>query len=228
MDATGNAEKDLLDELMGTTSDRGKLSQAEQELPDGPIPPAPNPNTELEVHPLPVKSHVQAADAEHATEHGGEGFALTIAGQAYTKDEKGNKAEKPYRVTINVAKLEGAMSLLRKLPKNGGESFLDATVRKVVGPTFRGVRTYNPEGAVPRNPGKTPAPSNLQYMTLEQLKGVVRERKAPIKIEDYGNEVVALREAVVDFFLNPKGFAEREAKRSADIVERRELEAANA
>ena len=65
-------------------------------------------------------------------------------------------------------------------------------------------------------------------MTLEQLKGVVRERKAPIKIEDYGDDAVALREAVVDFFLNPRGFSEREQKRSADIVERRGLESMNA
>lgn len=216
--------KDLLAELLG---EGGKVSGADVELPDGPLPAVPDPTAELEVKPEARPSAIQAADAVHATDQGGEGFALTIAGQAYTKDERGNKAEVPYKVTINVTKLEGAMSLLRKIPKNGGDSFLDAVVRKVIGPTFRGVRTYNPVGAVPRNPSKTAAPTNLQFMTIEQLRVVVKERKAPIKLADYGEDVVALREAVMDFFLNPKGFAEREAKRSADIVERRELEAAN-
>jgi len=212
---------------MGTGTERGKLAGAEQELPDGPIPPAPDPNRALDVHDVETRSPIQKADELHSTSHGGEGFKLTIAGQAYTKDEKGNKAEVPYRVEIKVAKLLGAMSLLRKIPKNGGESYLDATVRKVIGPTFRGVRTYNPEGAVPLNPAKTEAPTNIQFMTLEQLRQVVKERKAPIKLDDYGSDVVALRDAVVDFFLNPVGFADREAKRSADIVERRSLEMLN-
>lgn len=212
----------LEEELLG-----GKISAADEQFPDGPIPPAPDPTQELEVKPDAQPSRVQALDEVHATSKGGGGYALTIAGLAYTQDVNKNKINVPYRVVIKVAKLEGAISLLRKIPANGGDSYLDAVVRKAIGPSFRGVRTYNPEGAEPLN-DKTPAPKNLQFMSIDQLKAVVKERGIAIKLEDYGNDVVALRESVMDSFLNPKDFPIREAKRSADRAERSELERLNA
>ena len=223
---TPASDKDLLDELMGKDS---KLSKTDAQLPDGPLPPVPDPNAELIVKPLPAKGPVAALDEQHATHAGGDGYELTIAGQAYTFDGK-VKTNKNYEVKVKVTKLEGALTVLRKIPKNGGESFLDSIVRKVVGDGFRGVRTYNIVSAVPRNPSKTAAPDNLQFMSLEQLKAVATERaKDFIKLSDYGEDVVALRETLMDFFQNDrKHFAVREAVRSADILERRELEKLNA
>ena len=223
---TPEADKDLLDELMGKDS---KISKSTTELPDGPLPPVPDPNADLVIKPEAPKSPVQSLDEVHATSQGGDGYTLTIAGQAYTFDGK-VKVNKNYEVVVKVTKLEGVLTTLRKPSRNGGESFLDATVRKVIGDGFRGVRTYHIVSAIPRNPSKTAAPDNLQFMSLEQLKAVATERAAGfIKLSDYGDDVVALRETLMDFFQNDrKNFAAREKQRSADILERRELEKLNA
>jgi len=117
-------EKDLLDELMGTKSASGPISHADVQLPDGPLPAVPDPNRELDVKPAAPKSRVASLDEQHATSAGGEGYALTITGQAYTFDGR-VKVNRDYKVVVNVKQLEGALATLRKIPKNGGESYLD-------------------------------------------------------------------------------------------------------
>ncbi len=160
-------------------------------------------------------SHVQKSDAKHATRNGGRGYAVTVAGQYYAPAETsmGRKVTKPYEITVNVPKLEGALSVIKN------ELLAPAIKRKH--PDYLGYRTYNVIGARPLN-AETPESSNLAFMTRAQLEAYASSNRVPVVPAHYP-KIEDLRAAVVDYTLNPEGFAKREGAKQAERAQRAEL-----
>ena len=151
------------------------------------------------------------------------GYAVTLEGEYLVPaiESPGKKVKKPYRITVNVPELEGALSTIKN-------KLLD----KVLKMKYPGYLTYVTHEIVEAKPltADTPPAANVAYMTLEQLQAHVRAigaRECPIDLAAYGDDVKNLRAAVVDWTLNPKGFEAREERRLASIKEDRALEALN-
>lgn len=205
---------------------------------NGDMPAAPNPKEAAElaaaakeatVDPLAVKAKKKTAVAKahdaavaNAAAKGAalRGYAVTVEGEylVASAEVQGKKNKCPYKVTVNVPTLEGALSTIKN-------KLLD----KVLKMKYPGYITYITHEIVEAKPltTDTPPPANVAYMGWDELVAHVRAEKLPITPAAYGDNVKELRRAVVDCVLNPSGFSEREASRLASIREDAELEALN-
>ncbi len=194
----------LLDELNGKPPAAGAdaMPPMIDEAPEA----APDRDRQLTVGPKPALSPAKRADAQHSTAAGGAGYRVKLVGEylAHSVDGKG-KVKKPYTVEVNVAKLDGCLSIINnKLIK-------PALSQKY--PDFVAVRTCSIEEQSPLSPS-TPKSRNLAYMNREELEEYVRSSEPPIPIDlATFSDVIQLREAVIDYVQTPKGFEEREKHR---------------
>lgn len=165
-------------------------------------------NDPLETKPVAAPSATAALNAEHSTKAGGKGFAVTVQGEYYApaQDAPGKKIKKPYKVTINLPSLDSALSIIKN-------KLINAAIKRAY-PESLGERTCEIVSAIPLSPS-TQESNHLQFMNRPRLERYVVDHGVPLKPEDY-DDVVVLRNAVIDFTLNPKGFEAREAAKQAD------------
>jgi len=187
---------------------------------------------EAKVDPLDVAPPKRKSAAARATEKAKadaaakgtsiKGYAVTLEGDylVASTEVPGKKMKKPYTITANLPSLEGALSVIKN-------KLLD----KMLKMKYPGYITFTTHEIVDAKPltADTPPAANIAYMTMGQLCSHIESRDIPIyDIEaTYGDDVKALRAAVVDYTLNPKGFVEREAARQAERKEDAALEALN-
>lgn len=216
---TEESRDPLLDDLAGEPTTYEQIDPLpEKEASPLEIPAAPpKPRTRAE--------KAKAADAKYAkgvvgagAGAVGNGYAVTVRGEYYvfSADVKGKKVLRPYEVVVNVPRIEGALSTIKN-------KILDK-VLKTKHPEYLGFRTHYIVDVKPL--GSAPAPTDVSYMSREQLETVIAGKKIPIDPGMY-SDVVELRSAVIDFLQNPNGFAEREERRKLDLAERAELERMN-
>jgi hypothetical protein len=213
-----NEPKDaLLTELMGQAVDGETVpGQASVSVVE-PIDKGPQ-DDPLDVDPSrtagPV-SAVRTSDAVHSTKAGGRGYEVVVEGEYFSKipGELSAKDKKPYRITVNLPSLDKALASLKKV-------LLPRLLPKLH-PDYTGVRTINIVSARPLTP-ETPAAMHLQFMPKEALEKYIAEQRVPVVAKDY-SDVTHLREAVIDYVLNPKGFEEREIRRQKVRAEEAEL-----
>lgn len=168
----------------------------------------------LAVKPKPTPSAIAAKDAVHATQFGGKGYRVTVEGNYFApaKDAPGKKVLKPYKLEVNLPQLDGALSIIKNkllpilLPKKHPESM--------------GFQTHAITGYVAL--GGAPESNHLTLMKRPQLEQFVEQNGVPLKPEEYADTEV-LREAIIDWTLNPKDFEKREAARQADRAETKKL-----
>lgn len=169
---------------------------------------------------LPVdgRTPAQRADAEHATTAGGSGYEVVVGGEYVAMNPTGKgKVRKPYQLPFRVPKLDGALQLIvSKLLMVALQRFYPDAV---------GYRTHNVVSTRPLS-ADAPPPDDLRYMNREQLVAVARMGKAPVDLDAYAT-VEELREALIDWQLNPAGFEKREVERQKERAEMRELLALN-
>lgn len=199
---------------------RGLSGNPELSQPDASAHPAetaqPDP---LDVAPRPKQgSLVKQADAKFSTRAGGKGYRVVVGGDYYTRSaDSSGKVLKPFELAFNLPHLEAALStivsklLLSALQKNY--------------PGVINFRTHTIISATPLTPD-TPPTTSLQFMDRERLERYIQDNGVPIDPNVY-EDVVHLREAVIDHKLNPKDFDKREARRRAARAEMAELLAMN-
>jgi hypothetical protein len=215
---TSMEDNDLLAELNGvaaTPEEAKELAAAEKELKTDP----------LEVKPKKAKSAAARATEKAKTEAAAKGaavrgYAITVEGK-YTvacTDVPGKKRDERYSLVVNVPELEGALSLIKN-------KLLDKMLRM----KYPGYITYLTHEIVGSKPltTDTPPAANVAYMNLDDLRSHATRERMPIAVDQYGDDVKALRAAVVDYILNPKGFEEREKVRLASVLEDKALSALN-
>jgi hypothetical protein len=148
------------------------------------------------------------------------GYRVTVEGLylSPSKDVPTKSTKKPYKLVVNLTSIEGALSTIKN-------KMLD----KLLKMSYPDYKTYSTHVItnVERLSEDTPPVDNVAYMDLPKLLQFIEFKKVPVDVKTYGEDVVNLRNAVVDFLLNPKGFEEREEKRLADLMETRELEKLN-
>lgn len=210
---------DLLAELNGeaaTPEEAKELAQAEADAKVDP----------LKVVKPPRKSAAKRLEEEAKKREGLKpeaalkGYAVTVRG-LYTVpalEAPGKKLKKEYEIVANVTTLDGALSTIKN-------KLLDKLL-KMKYPGYVTFLTHEITDVRPLS-AETPPADNIAYMNEEDLTTHIRMVRAPIDPKNYEGDVVALRAAVVDFTLNPKGFSTREEKRLADRKETLELEALN-
>ena len=205
---------DLLAELNGeaaTPQEAKELAAAELNAKTDP----------LVVAPKPKPSAAQRAAAEAAKKGPVAAYAVTVEGLylAPAKDSPGKKVKKSYTLTVNLPSLEGALYVIKN-------KLLDKRL-KMKYPDYTTFLTH--EIVDVKTVGANAAPSdNIAYMGEPELLAHIKYVKAPINPKNYDGDIKGLRAAVVDFTVNPKGFAEREAVRVKDRAEDLELERLNA
>lgn len=147
------------------------------------------------------------------------GYAITVEGEYYeaSKEIRGKNARAEYSVVVTLPSLEGALSVIKN-------KLLDKML-KMRYPGYVSFRTHKIAKVVPLT-NDLPDSDDLQYMSEEKLKSFITFKKVPVNPVDYP-VLSDLRDAVIDYVLNPKGFEAREAKRKADREETNELLAMN-
>ena len=206
-----NAAPDLMDEL-----NSGEMPPFVDPAPV----PAPSCDEALTVPPPAKPTAIRAADVVHATRAGGKGWRVFVKGEYRALAPNGGKGKisKEYATEeFGLPNLDAALSVIMN-------KLLDARLRRKY-PDFCSTRTCKIVDAQPMSP-ETPASNNIQYMTRAQLVDHIGTIRAPIDPAAY-LDVVTLRDAVIDFTLNPKGFEAREATRQQDRKENAELAALN-
>lgn len=190
--------------------------------PDAPQDPNP-----LKIVPAAPTPLLKAADAIHSKPAGGKGYRVTVSGEYYapSADHTG-KIAKRYKLDFNVPSLEmedpttkqtvGALGVIV------GKLLIPALKR--LDPSAIGYRTHEVVETKPL--GDAPPTNDVQYMGRPALEAQIAAVKAPIDVEKI-TRVEDLRESLVDFLLNPKGFAEREAARHANREQLAELHRMN-
>ena len=199
-----NSDQALLDELNGDPI-------VELKSPDAPAtpPPAEDP---LELPPLIAPTKRAAADAKHSTSAGGKGYRVKVRGEYFAQSKDSNATiRKNYEAEFNLPDLEKALSVIV------GKLLAPALRKKY--PDYKAYRTHEIINTTPIG-GAAPS-NNIAYMNREALARYVKDNQVPLDAEDYV-DVTHLRDAVIDFTLNPVGFEDREA---AKQVERAELAA---
>jgi hypothetical protein len=152
------------------------------------------------------------------------GYAVTISGHylAPALESPGRKIQKAYTEVFNVKTLEGAQGMIKKylLDKRLAEKY----------PDFVSSYTYDIVDTKPLS-NDTPESRNIQYMSEKILLAHIADANIPIDVDMYCPKtpagLMALRRSVIDFTLNPKDFAQREAKRVEEIKIQRDLESLN-
>lgn len=184
----------------------------------------PNPLKILPPAPTPL---LRAADALHSKTAGGKGYRVTVSGEYYapSKDHTG-KIAKRYKLDFNVPALEMVDPVTKQtvgaLGVIVGKLLIPALKR--LDPSALGYRTHEVVETKPL--GDAPPTNDVQYMARPALEAQINALKAPIdaskilRVED-------LRESLIDFLLNPKGFDEREAARQANRAQLAELHEMN-
>lgn len=209
--ADANAEHDaLLEELQGGKSTSVKKLDPQTTTKDDPLAVKSN---------APAPTAVQRADKKHATRNNGGGYAVIVRGEYYAAhpDFQGKNLAKPYEIEVNLPSLDKAMSVIKN-------KLLAPMLKKKFSDYVR-YRTYKVADVRPLSPSMPPA-KNLKFAAREALVEYATENRVPIDTNDYPDTEI-LREALVDFALNPKGFVEREKQRQADRKETAELAAMN-
>ncbi len=194
----------LLAEIRGqngvhlTSIDAGRMPQ----------PPAVNPHDALTVAPLKDdRPLVRRADDKFSTFVGGQGFRVVVFGEYYALAPMGQgKVRKPYEIPFNVPALEGALSLI-------ATKLLDVALKRHYPDAIK-FRTHEIK-SVEALSADTPPTTSLQYKDRDRLERHVHEHKVPLNPAEYP-KLEHLREACIDFQLNPKDFEKREARRQAD------------
>lgn len=214
-----NEDTDLMAELNGgmapaaTPQEAKELAAAQASVKVNPLVVAPPKKKTA------VGKAVAAAEAS-AGDNRLKGYAVTVEGlySVVSTDVPGRKVQRSYTIVCNLPSLEGALSVIKN-------KLLDKMLRM----KYPGYVTYHTHEIVDVKPlsANEPLSDNVAYMTLEQLVAYVKSYKVPISLPDYANDVKNIRAAVVDFILNPKDFAVREARRLASIKEDRALEELN-
>ena len=211
-------ENDLLAELNGTAA----TPQEAQELAAAAAENSANP---LEVVSAPQMTATQKAMDDMKKKAGPgalRGYAVTVAGKyaAPSVDVPGKKLSKDYRLVVNLASLDSALStiknkMLDKMLKMKYQDYVTYLTHEIVD-----VKPLTPD---------TPESNNVAYMSVEALLAFIKHRDVPVDPKDYdgGRDARNIRAAVTDFLLNPKGFKEREERRLASIAEDRALAAMN-
>jgi len=146
------------------------------------------------------------------------GYEVEVSGDyiAHAKEGRG-KIKKSYSIKLRLPSMEAAASVIknkllaRALRAQHGD-FLDFRTHKI--------------GEVTPLTNDTPLPTNIKFMTRKQLESYVTIVKVPIKASDYA-ALSDLRDIIVDFTVNPLGFAKREVKKAKDLAETAELEKMN-
>ena len=161
-------------------------------------PPIPR-DTELTVRTAPAAlSPLKAADAQHSLAVGGVGYRVDVRGEYFANNPDGKgKIKRPYELSFNVAKAEGAPSVIKN-------KLLLAALKKKHPDAVRH-RTFYVIKMAPRS-ASTPKSNNLAYMDRGQLEQYVSFAGVPVAIGSYAKTdegTTHLREAVIDFVQNP-------------------------
>jgi hypothetical protein len=211
-----NANADLLAELNGSgatqlpTPDAAELEKANAAVAADP----------LKVLPAEAKSAVARTQAAAQAKGPVKGYAVTVEGDYLTPSAEvpSKKVKKPYKITVNLTSLEGALSVIKN-------KLLD----KMLKLKYPGYVTYSTHEItdVKTLSSDTPPVDNVAFMDRPKLLSFIEFRRVPVDVKAYGDDLKNLRAAVVDFILNPKDFEKREEKRLKDLAETRELEKLN-
>jgi hypothetical protein len=164
--------------------------------------------------PTDTRTPEQKRDARHATKAGGSGYLCVVEGEYTALAPNGGKGKvrKTYRLEFMVPQQTGALQLIVS-------KLLTPALRKFY-PDSTGYRTHAIVSCDPV--GDAPPPDSLRYMNRAQLEEFARLHRVPVNLTDY--PVVAdLRETLIDWKLNPKGFEAREARRQGERAEMAEL-----
>jgi hypothetical protein len=164
------------------------------------------------------ESAVAASAKVHSIAAGGKGYKVRVRGQYYVPASNGarGKITKEYALDFILPSVEKALvTIVTKL--------LRPALRKL-DPASMGFRTHELVDVTPL--GGAPAPRHLALMDRKALEAHVAANDVPVKPEEY-EDVTNLRDAVIDFTQNPKGFEAREAARQADRKEFAELKKLN-
>ena len=220
------ADADLMAELNGGTS-----PAAAPVVPDG-LPEAATPEdaeqlaaeaastarNPLILEPEPAPSALAKLKAKGAAIAKGydivvEGTYITASAAIGVKKEK-----KPFTVNVVLPSLDSALSVIKN-------KLLD----KVIPMKYKDYgtyRTYEITKATPRT-GDTAPTNNVAFMDEKDLVTLVKGRRIPVNPKDYAGDLKGFRAAVVDFLLNPKDFAKRQAARVKERAADLELERLN-
>jgi len=209
----GNSTNDtILDELKGLNASVKQIDPPSEKPLDS--------AASLEVQ-APQISATRRMDAKHATVSGGKGYSVVVKGVylAPSPADPRKKVAKPYEIEVNVPKLEGALSLIKN------HLLRPAVLRKH--PEAGYIQTHEIVSQRPLSPA-TPETRNLQYMNHDALSAYVKDNAVPIDLATPGyDDVVVLRESIIDYTLNPRGFEKREAERKTKREEVAALMALN-
>ncbi len=217
-----DTDNGLLDELNGKVKTDAATPQEAKELEDAAKEAAANPLEVVAVSPKTAPPKAMAEMKEKAGPGAVRGYAVTVAGKyaAPSVDVPGKKLAKDYRIVVNLASLESALStiknkMLDKMLKMKYQDYVTYLTHEIVD-----VKPLTPD---------TPESNNVAYMSVEALLAFIKHRDVPVDPKDYdgGRDARNIRAAVTDFLLNPKGFKEREERRLASIAEDRALAAMN-
>lgn len=164
--------------------------------------------------PRDARTPAQRLDAAHALKAGGSGYACIVEGEYTALAPNGGKGKvrKPYRLNFTVPQQEGALALIVS-------KLLMPALRKFH-PDVVHFRTHEIVSCEPL--GDAPPTDSLQYMGREGLEFFAREHRVPVDVKQYP-KLTDLRETLIDWKLNPKGFEAREARRQAERAEMAEL-----
>jgi hypothetical protein len=206
-------EHDLLGDLAGATPEPALAKAKKEKVKITRVEPAPT----KEADPL------ETSTAATASAIPTNGYRVTLKGfyLSAAKEIPGRKVKLPYELAVNVKKLEGALSLIKN-------HLLDKALAKRY-PDFISTYTHEIVKAEPLSKD-TPESGNLQFMSIPRLLEYIRTNGVPVDPKNYPtakDEGAALRKTVIDYALNPLGFAEREKQRVADMKIAAELEEMN-
>jgi hypothetical protein len=209
-----NEEDDLTADLLGdgaTDEETKELAAAQEAAKKNPlIVPPPNANASRA-----KRAEKKANDAAVKRGTAVTGYEVTVEGLYLAPaGSPGKRVKKPYSMKAVVASLEGALSAIKN-------KLLDKKL-KMAYPDYLTFLTHNIANVRALSADCLPS-NNIAYMDEPTLKDHIRLHKVPVDVKDYEGDLVALRAAVVDFTLNPKGFKERETARRKDALETLEL-----
>ncbi len=162
-------------------------------------------DAELTVRPQAQPSATQAADKIHSLAAGGTGYRVDVRGEYFANNPEGKgKIKRNYELSFNVAKAEGALSVIK------AKLLLPALKKKH--PDAVRHRTCYVVRVTPRSAG-TPKSNNLAYMDREQLEQYVGFANVTVDLTNYPKTdegTTQLRESIIDFVQNPDSQARDE------------------
>lgn len=142
------------------------------------------------------------------------GFQVTVRGQYYANAREGarGKVLRNYHITFKLPSSENVLSVVKNKILN--------RVLPLKYPDYTGFRTHILEEIKALDGSSHEFP--LHVRSAEQIAVYVKERGLPVKVDTY-DDLIELRQAVLDCEKDPEAFVKRDVKRLADRMLDKEI-----